>query len=168
MRGLIVILSIICSGCGPRVTLTEITKTEEVDQKADAEVQVKRTEGMEPQEDAVAQLKKLTLAQHGAGSLGGPYVGIVHNSVTRAVVAQGKKIVPQLVERLKSSGPDESAFIVFCLRELHAVSAKKKLVELQQAVRSGARFANEPHDLTLEMQIKFFLDDADSWDTDGP
>jgi hypothetical protein len=93
---------------------------------------------------------------------GGPAVGIVHNHVTKEIVAEGSRIVPLLLKRLDSGGYDESAYIVFCLRELQAKTAKDKILELEKAHDERKRFT-EPHDLTLKLQIKFFKQDVDSW-----
>jgi hypothetical protein len=94
---------------------------------------------------------------------GGPYLGIGHNDVTKKVVAEGGRVIPFLVKRLDSSGYDESAYIVFCLRELRAKSAIDKILELEKSLDERKRFAEAPHDLTLKMQIKFFKRDFDSW-----
>ncbi len=92
-------------------------------------------------------------------SLGGPYVGISHNTVTRAIVSEGHKLIPFLTKRLNKSSLNETIFIVFCLRELHAKSAKGNIEQLQRS----KRFKKIKKDMTLDMQIEFFLRDVDSW-----
>lgn len=106
--------------------------------------------------DLIEKLETLSL---NGPSRGGPYVGISHNDVTRAIVAEGEAIIPLLVDKLKTSNLTETIFIVFCLRELKAKSAKEKIQQLQ----SSERFSNLERDMTLEMQIRFFLRDVDSW-----
>jgi hypothetical protein len=105
-------------------------------------------------------LKKLKIT---GASAGGPYFGIAHNDVTRSIVEQGSRIIPALVQRLDSSEYDESAYIIFCLRELRAKSARDKILELEKSLDDRKRFAETPHDLTLKMQIKFFKRDYDTW-----
>jgi hypothetical protein len=102
--------------------------------------------------------KLLTLSVEGP-SRGGPYVGIQHNDVTRSIVAEGEEIVPLLLNKLETSNLTETIYIVFCLRELHAQSAKKQIQQLQRS----DRFKDIEKDMTLEMQIKYFLRDVDSW-----
>ena len=58
---------------------------------------------------------------------------------------------------MESSGYDETALIVFCLRELKACSAKEKVLELRKALEDGTRFADTPHDATLQVQIEGYL-----------
>jgi hypothetical protein len=111
-------------------------------------------------ENLFERLKKLKIT--GVG-LGGPYLYIGHNDVTKSVIAEGSRIIPVLVKRLDSSGYDESAYIVFCLRELRAKSALDKILELEKSLDEGKRFTQAPHDLTLKMQIKFFKRDLGSW-----
>lgn len=106
--------------------------------------------------ELIDQLKTLELE---GPSRGGPYVGILHNDVTRAIVAEGDKIIRALLERLETSSLSETIFIVFCLRELHAKSAKHSLEQLQRS----NRFQDVEKDLTLDMQLQFFWRDLDSW-----
>src|SRR5205823_3281554 len=116
------------------------------------------------QEDTQMQelIDKLATLPVEGGSRGGPYVGIAHNDVTRAVVAKGDKIVPLLIDKLNTtSNLNQAIYIVFCLRELHAKSAKPYIQQLQASISD--RFKNTPRDLTLDMQIQFFLRDVDSW-----
>jgi hypothetical protein len=120
----------------------------------------KRSDQNTKGENQLERLKKLKIT---GVSLGGPYLGIVHNDVTKSIVDQGSQIIPVLVKRLDSSGYDESAYIVFCLRELRARSAIDKIVELEKSLDEGKRFVETPHDLTLKMQIKFFKRDFESW-----
>lgn len=108
----------------------------------------------EPPKDLEALVGQLgTLKLPSAPSRGGPYVGIVHNDVTREALAAGNAIVPLLIERLRTSGFDESAYIVFLLRELGASQAAPavRLLALELDERSAGR------DLTLKMQVKHFL-----------
>lgn len=92
-------------------------------------------------------------------SLGGPYVGLSHNEITRAILAKGREVVPALVKRLEGSGLTETIFLVFLLRELQAKEARAAVMSLLHS----PRFRDLPRDLTLEMQIRFFLRDVDSW-----
>jgi hypothetical protein len=102
--------------------------------------------------------KLRTLKVEGPGR-GGPYVGIVHNPVTREIVAEGNDIVPFLIERLKTGDLTETIFAVFSLRELRTKSAKGAVEQLQRS----DRFRDVNKDLTLDMQIKYYLRDVDSW-----
>jgi hypothetical protein len=92
-------------------------------------------------------------------SMGGPYVGIGHNSLTQEVLAAGKAIVPLLVARLPDSSYDEAVYIVFLLRELHASEAEVAVRKLQSEIenRSIGR------DLTLKMQVEYYFRDLDTW-----
>jgi hypothetical protein len=92
-------------------------------------------------------------------SLGGPYVGITPNAATQAIVAQGQAIIPTLVQRLGDCTLNEAIYIVFCLHELHARNAKADIRRLQ----ASHRFDHVTRDLTLDMQIQFFLRDVDTW-----
>ena len=107
-------------------------------------------------DELIDRLKGLDLE---GPSLGGPYVGVMHNDVTKAILAEGERIIPSLIRRLGTAGLNEAIYIVFCLRELRAKSA-------EQAVRGLAdpdRFKNTKRDLTLDMQIQFFLRDLVDW-----
>ena len=92
-------------------------------------------------------------------SRGGPHVGIAHNDLTREILAEGKPIVPLLLARLPNSDFDEAVYIVFLLRELRATEAEPVVRQLQSDVeeRSVGR------DLTLKMQIEYFLRDLHTW-----
>ncbi|HKB08680.1 MAG TPA: hypothetical protein VKF61_10410 [Candidatus Polarisedimenticolia bacterium] len=90
---------------------------------------------------------------------GGPHTGITHNEVTRAILARGASVVPRLVQRLDQSGFDEAVYIVFLLRELHANSAASAV----RALQSRLGTLSVGRDLTLRMQIEYFLRDAPSW-----
>jgi hypothetical protein len=98
-----------------------------------------------------------TLRVEGSG-MGGPHVGIGHNELTREILAAGEAAIPLLIARLADSGFDETVYIVFLLRELHATEAEPAIRKLQSDVdrRSGGR------DLTLKMQINYFLRDVGS------
>ncbi len=106
--------------------------------------------------DLVEQLKKLKVE---GPSFGAPYVAISHNDITRAIVAHGEEIIPVLIQTLENCSLSEAVFIVFCLRELHAKSAKERVKQLQES----HRFNDTEKDLTLDLQIQFFLRDVDSW-----
>lgn len=106
--------------------------------------------------ELIARLGEVPLA---GASFGGPYVGVSHNEVTRALLAKGRGVIPALVARLEESGLTETIFIVFLLRELRAKEAKGVVAGL---LASG-RFDGQPRDLTLEMQIQYFLRDVSSW-----
>jgi hypothetical protein len=90
---------------------------------------------------------------------GGPYVGITPNPFTDAIVREGTKAVPFILDRLETSDLGETIFLVFCLRELRAKEAKTAIGRLQRS----ERFAGQRKDLTLDMQIQFYLRDVDSW-----
>lgn len=92
-------------------------------------------------------------------SRGGPFVGIAHDDLTRALVAQGDAVVPRLIARLPASGFDEAVYLVFVLRELHAASAEPAIRTLQAelAARSVGR------DMTLKMQVEYYLRDLAAW-----
>ncbi len=92
-------------------------------------------------------------------SRGGPYVGIQPNELTRAIVAQGPAAIPAITSRLDSASWSEAVYLVFLLRELHAAAARQAV----EALRDSARFEGTPHDMTLDMQINYFLRDVDSW-----
>ena len=96
-------------------------------------------------------------------SFGGPYVGVDHNHVTRDIVAFGPSAIPALVDRLKKSDVDETIFIVFCLSELQARSAKDQIIALNRSLKERQRFSGVRRDLTLDVQIDFFLRDVESW-----
>ena len=99
--------------------------------------------------------KLSTLRVEGPGR-GGPHAGIVHTDVTRELLALGKKVTPFLVARLPDSNFDEAVYITFLLRELGAVEARPAVLQLQSQIdqRSVGR------DLTLQMQVEYFLRDT--------
>ena len=111
----------------------------------------------------VEKLSKLRLADEATASLGGPWVVINHNDVTRAVVAKGRPIIPRLLKRLDVCDYDEAVFVVFCLRQLHAKEAKNKIIELQESLKKGERIDKKGRDLTLDVNIIFYLRDVESW-----
>jgi hypothetical protein len=92
-------------------------------------------------------------------SRGGPFVGIVDDDLTRALVARGDAVVPRLIARLPASGFDEAVYIVFVLRELRAASAESAIRTLQAEL--PARSVG--HDLTLKMQVDYYLRDLATW-----
>ena len=96
-------------------------------------------------------------------SRGGPYVGLQANEATKAVVAQGKAIVPLIVERLRQAGDVEAAWLVFCLRELKAVEAREAVETLQTAIASGKQYAGVNRTLTVDLQLQYYLRDAETW-----
>ena len=99
-----------------------------------------------------------TLRVDGPGR-GGPHVGIVHNDLTREILSAGKEAVPLLVARLPDSGFDEAVYIVFLLRELQAAEAEAAVRRLQSEL--GERSVGR--DLTLKMQVDYFLRDVNTW-----
>jgi hypothetical protein len=110
----------------------------------------------------VAGLKTIDLYREANfWTTGGPYVSPVHTAVTREVVSKGASVIPYLIKRLDSSGYDESVYIVFCLRELRAISAKDKVADLQKAFRECKRFPGS--DATLYIETERFLKEAKSW-----
>jgi hypothetical protein len=108
----------------------------------------------------IARLDTLTVT---GGSRGGPYVGITDNEATKAIVKEGNKIVPALIAHIDKANVPGAIFTVYCLRQLRAKSATVKIQELRKALERGTRFAGVRRDLTLEVQIKYFLRDAKSW-----
>ena len=106
-----------------------------------------------------ALLDQLSTLRVDGPSRGGPHVGIVHNDLTREILAAGEPIVPLLIARLPDSSFDEAVYIVFLLRELRATEAEAAVRQLQSEVeeRSVGR------DLTLKMQIGYFLRDMHTW-----
>jgi hypothetical protein len=96
-------------------------------------------------------------------SRGGPYVGLAANDTTRAVVAAGPAVVPVLVKALDTAGDAQAAWIVFCLRELHARGAKPAVQRLATALQPGGRLAGTPRTLTVDMQVRFYLRDVETW-----
>ncbi len=93
----------------------------------------------------------------------GPSTGITDNEMTRAVVRQGSEIVPVLVSALDDSTWNQSVWILFCLRKLKAPEAKARILQLERELQQGARFSEEPHNLTLDVQISTYLADVDKW-----
>jgi hypothetical protein len=119
--------------------------------------------GRKDDEDIYMLLKELRHLKIEGIMLGGPSVGLVHNKTTRQIVSKGGRIIPYLIQRLDSSGYDESVYIVFCLHELKAKKAKKKILEVDKALKELKRFTDKPHDLTLKNEIDFFLQEVEDW-----
>ena len=107
------------------------------------------------QEQMKVLLDRLPTLRVDGPSRGGPHVGIVHNHLTREILAAGKAIVPLLIARLPGSGFDEAVYIIFLLRELHATEAESAVRNLQSEI--GKRSVGR--DLTLKMQVKYYLRD---------
>ena len=101
--------------------------------------------------------REVVNAPRGGPGRGGPHAGIVHTDVTRELLALGKKVTPFLVARLPDSNFDEAVYITFLPRELGAVEARPAVLQLQSQIdqRSVGR------DLTLQMQVEYFLRDTD-------
>jgi hypothetical protein len=114
-------------------------------------------------EDIHTILKKLRLMKIKGIMLGGPSVGLVHNKTTKQIVSKGDRMIPYLIQRLDSSGYDETVYIVFCLHELKAKSAKKRILEVDKALKESKRFTEKPHDLTLKNEIEFYLQEVEDW-----
>lgn len=108
------------------------------------------------QQCLINKLDELTIDGPGRG---GPYTGVQHNKITEEIVAAGKEIVPLLIDNLEQGSLVKTIFIIFCLHELKAKEAKPYIERLALS----KRFANVERDMTLEMQINFFLRDVDSW-----
>jgi len=106
-----------------------------------------------------ALLDRLNTLRIDGSSMGGPHVGIGHNDLTREIVAAGKEVVPLLVSRLPNSSFDESVYIVFMLRELHASEAQAAIYKLKSEVKERS----VGRDLTLKMQVEYFLREAQTW-----
>jgi hypothetical protein len=112
----------------------------------------------------VDKLQKLTLEKHGfVLTMGAPGFAVQHTDETRAVVAKGSAAVPHLLTRLDLADYDEAAFIVFCLRELRAKSAKAKILDLQKAVADKRRFQSVRNHIGLDRELYQYLHDFDSW-----
>jgi hypothetical protein len=135
-----------CSRSDPEA-MSSATKTDDTSDDSDIQSALKGLKGLEVK----------------GSSGGGPYVGIGYSEAVDRVVAQGDRIVPHLLKRMDESDYAETVYIVFCLHALEAKNAKEKILELQKAERNGSRFRDKPHDLTLMMQIKYFLRDVDTW-----
>jgi hypothetical protein len=86
----------------------------------------------------------------------GPSMGIRANAATRAVVKRGPGIVPDLIYALDHSSWRQSVWIVFCLTELRASSARERILQLREEIDQG-RFDSEPRDLTLDAGIRGYL-----------
>lgn len=114
--------------------------------------------------DTTALVRQLGELKVGGAGVGGPYSGVLHNDVTRSIVAQGHSVVPALVERLPVAGYDETVYVVFCLREMKAASAKTAVRQLQSDLRDGKRFQGERHDLTLKIEIEQYLKEVEAGD----
>ncbi len=114
------------------------------------------------QDKKTEHLQKLVAALNNVPVTGasiGPYTGISDNDSTRAVVHEGRDIVPFLVSALDHSSWSQSVWIVFCLRELRAVSAKDRVLQLKKELENGTRFSSEAHNFTLNVQIRAYLAD---------
>ena len=115
-------------------------------------------------EAAVAKLQTLTLEKNGfVLIMGAPGFAVQHTDETRAVVAKGSAAVPHLLARLDLADYDETAFIVFCLRELRAKSAKAKILDLQKAVAEKRRFQSVRNHIGLDRELYQYLHDFESW-----
>jgi hypothetical protein len=92
------------------------------------------------------------------GPMMGPSTGIRANAATRAVVKRGRGIVPDLIYALEHSSWRQSVWIVFCLTELRASSARERVLKLRDEIDQG-RFTkeNERHDFTLDVWIRCYL-----------
>ena len=111
-----------------------------------------------PRDRLDALLDRLAALPVDGPSRGGPHVGIAHNDLTRDILACGPDIVPRLIARLPTSGYDEAVHLVFLLREARAVEAKDAIL----ALRSGVDARSVGRDLTLAMQIAYYLRDVAS------
>lgn len=107
--------------------------------------------------DLIGKLKTSRLE---GTSFGGPYITVVHNELTREIVARGRAIVPSLAKSLNHSSYEESVLIVFCLIEIGDTSCKEQLDLLKAKCLSGDRFAAR-HDRTLVMYVDRYLAIAD-------
>jgi hypothetical protein len=101
-------------------------------------------------------LDRLSALRVQGSSMGGPYVGIGHNSLTREILAAGEALVPLLIARLPDSSYDEAVYIVFILRELHALEAQVAVRRLQSEIKKRSI----GRDLTLKMQVEYYLRDV--------
>ena len=106
---------------------------------------------------------ELRLLKASGVSAGGPYIGVVPNPVTSAIVSKGQKVVPTLVARLKSRDLnfDEAIYIVLCLAELGAVDAEEPVRDFRNDLKKGRRFTRR--DLTLDLEIDDFLHSRENY-----
>jgi hypothetical protein len=107
------------------------------------------------EESLIDRLKELKVEGYSAS---GPYVAVSENQITKQIIAKGSTIVPRLLKRLDKGDYNESVFIVFCLRELRARDGRDHILGVHRQLVRRERF-KEPHDLTLEMQIRYFVAD---------
>ena len=111
------------------------------------------------EEQVSALLERLSQLHLEGSSRGGPFLGIAHNDVTREIVTIGKSIIPRLVTRLGEASYDEAIYIVFMLRELQAMEAEEDVRRLKSEIERRS----VGHDLTLSMQIEYYLRDLEKW-----
>jgi hypothetical protein len=107
----------------------------------------------------VERLKRLPVE----GPSIGPVTAFEDNDATRAVVAEGPKIVPSLTAALDKGPWNQCVWVVFCLRELHAKSAKPRIVKFNRELEDPKRFQAEPHDLTLDVEVATYLKEVEKW-----
>ncbi len=83
----------------------------------------------------------------------GWYVAVQHNDTTRAIMSLGSPAVPELVRSLATANENQATFIILCLRDLHAWSAKDAAVDLLESLdrRFGSR------DMTLDQMTRAFI-----------
>lgn len=118
-----------------------------------ASVEVKMKSGTNECAQLVDKLHGLPLA----GLNIGPARGVLPNKTTDQIVEKGKAVIPYLINGIESDDLNEVVYCVFCLRELGAPEeARSAVLHLQDELKAKTRF-NFPRDLTLEMQIKYFL-----------
>jgi len=108
-------------------------------------------------------VRKLDTIPMEGPSFGGPHVAVQPNEVTRAVLAEGNAAVGPLIAHLDQCTYSGAVYTVYCLRQLRAKAGRPAVERLRRAVLNRERFADSPHDLTLEVEIEFFLRDAADW-----
>jgi len=90
----------------------------------------------------------------------GPAKGVLPNEITSEIIQKGSPIVPYLINALDDDNLNEVIYVVYCLREMGSPKeARPAILKLQRELNNKTRF-NIPRDLTLEMQINFFIKDS--------
>lgn len=90
----------------------------------------------------------------------GPARGVMPNDTTKEIVNAGKVVVPYLIKALSDDDLNEVIYSVYCLQKMGAPEkARPAVLRLQMDLAEKKRF-NFPRDLTLEIQIKYFIQEA--------
>lgn len=90
----------------------------------------------------------------------GPAKGVMPNDTTEKIVNEGKVVVPYLIKALDDDDLNEVIYSVYCLQKLGAPEkARPAVLRLQMDLTEKKRFTFS-RDLTLEIQIKYFIQEA--------